>query len=504
MHKDVNPENRKDAKFDHIAVIKPRDAFEGGTLQYDWDHELKGNGVYVVMGTPTADKSIKEIQRIEFGHTQFTVNQAKNWVTDKGLEAEKFIPAEENPRIDEEEEVNAAPKSIGRIDYLPDTLQDSFMVDKFTKTPEGFLTGRAIITNVGVFPYVMDDGSVRLELRPAEEVFHPDSIASLKNKVLTNDHPTVAVDADNAADLQKGFVGDTVYADGFHLSAPITITDADTVADVQAGKRGLSAGYSVDIDETSGVWMGIHYDVIQRNIRYNHTAVVERGRAGDSARMKLDSADGVPVSVQISQPTQTKEENEPMKKIKIDGVEYEAEGEVIKQLTTAQAKLDAANEAASASAKANSELQAKLDAATEELASAKTKLDEAATAAPEQVEAAVQARLDIMVSAGKAGVEVKKEDTNIEIQKAVILKASPDAKLDGKDEVYITARYDAAVERIDAQDTASQSNLETVNGLNNDELSDEHADAHLDGEQKVDKARQAYIANLANAYKTEK
>ena len=35
------------------------------------------------------------------------------------------------------------------------------------------------------------------------------------------------------------------------------------------------------------------YDYIQRNIRANHVAIVEKGRAGDAPRIRLDSADAV-------------------------------------------------------------------------------------------------------------------------------------------------------------------------------------------------------------------
>ena len=41
-------------------------------------------------------------------------------------------------------------------------------------------------------------------------------------------------------------------------------------------------------DETPGEWNGQPYDVIQRNIRINHLALVANARAGDSARLNLD------------------------------------------------------------------------------------------------------------------------------------------------------------------------------------------------------------------------
>ena len=83
-------------------------------------------------------------------------------------------------------------KDCKRIDWLPmeeDGPNGSYMVERMKMTPEGFLAGRAIVTNVGVFPYLTEDG-VRYELRLPEEVFAKDSVKSLENCPMTNLHPT--------------------------------------------------------------------------------------------------------------------------------------------------------------------------------------------------------------------------------------------------------------------------------------------------------------------------
>ncbi|MCX7015414.1 MAG: alpha/beta hydrolase fold domain-containing protein, partial [Candidatus Sumerlaeota bacterium] len=56
---------------------------------------------------------------------------------------------------------------------------------------------------------------------------------------------------------------------------------------IEAGKTALSCGYTCDLEHTPGNWMGIKYDAIQRNIRYNHMAVVKAGRAGDAAKLHM-------------------------------------------------------------------------------------------------------------------------------------------------------------------------------------------------------------------------
>lgn len=71
--------------------------------------------------------------------------------------------------------------------------------------------------------------------------------------------------------------------DGNAIKADIVIYNLDTSA------RELSCGYTLTLDETPGTTPeGEHYDAIQRNIRYNHLAVVPRARAGSLARLNID------------------------------------------------------------------------------------------------------------------------------------------------------------------------------------------------------------------------
>ena len=51
-----------------------------------------------------------------------------------------------------------------------------------TKTPEGFIQDSPVIGRVGILEYRQPDGSIRKELRPPEEAFHADSLATLKGK----------------------------------------------------------------------------------------------------------------------------------------------------------------------------------------------------------------------------------------------------------------------------------------------------------------------------------
>lgn len=151
----------------------------------------------------------------------------------------------------------------------------------------------AHITRTGVFEYRQPDGSIRREYRPEDEVFHEDSLDSFAQKPVTDDHPPEGrVTGENAGKLARGTLGENVRRDGDHVAASIVILDAALVRKIERGKVQVSCGYTCDLDETPGVTpAGERYDAIQRNIRGNHVAVVDVGRAGPTARIRMDAAE---------------------------------------------------------------------------------------------------------------------------------------------------------------------------------------------------------------------
>ena len=85
--------------------------------------------------------------------------------------------------------------------------------------------------------------------------------------------------------------------DGINVAVDMVITKKDAIEAILNGKQGLSMGYTCDIEmaEPGATWAGVEYDYVQRNIRYNHCAIVDAGRAGDNAKIELrvDSQDAV-------------------------------------------------------------------------------------------------------------------------------------------------------------------------------------------------------------------
>ena len=390
-------------------------------------------------------------------------------------------------------------KEIRRFDNID---HSEWMTTPFERTTEGFLKGRAIVTCCGVFTYKRADGTLQRELRLPEEVFAPATLESLKLKPVTLNHPTELVTPENADMLQVGSLGDNPSStnqeynwqgkatdwkkltDGLNVAVDMIITKKDAIDAVINGKQGLSMGYTCDIEmaEPGSTWCGVEYDYIQRNIKYNHCAIVDAGRAGDNAKIELrvDSADAVLEDKLVTKDGGTKM----LKKINLDGIDYEAEESVIKALNTekkraddavaelSKFKEDSAKELSVMTAERDTQKE-RADKAEEDLAKAKaealdsTKLDEA-----------VNARIELYKNAEKAGVEVKNDMKDADIKKAVIAKVFPKANLDGKDSAYIDARYDATVEML-AERADSNSRQVLADTPNN------HADSVDDARQRM-------------------
>ena len=164
------------------------------------------------------------------------------------------------------------------------------------------LRAPARIARVGIYDYRLGDGTLRRELRLPEDVFHADSLDSFALVPVTMGHPSTVdgVTADNAHTLSVGHLGDSVRRDGDFVGANMLLSDPSAIAAVEAGRTQVSAGYYCDCDETPGEWQGQKYDAVQRNIRGNHIAIVDQGRAGPEVRIQLDAADGIVEDAQWS------------------------------------------------------------------------------------------------------------------------------------------------------------------------------------------------------------
>ncbi|MGG3012288.1 DUF2213 domain-containing protein [Brevibacillus parabrevis] len=159
-----------------------------------------------------------------------------------------------------------------------------------TVTPEGFLICHNVpIARTGWYEYldselgVGDEGKIVKVYRSPEEVFSEAAIASFEGKILTDEHPPVALTSENATWYTKGAVqnvrqGKDENAD--LLMADLVVYDQALISEIQEGKREVSCGYECAYEEMGdGTYQ-------QREIRGNHVAVVKSGRAGDRVAIK--------------------------------------------------------------------------------------------------------------------------------------------------------------------------------------------------------------------------
>lgn len=369
-------------------------------------------------------------------------------------------------------------KNVSRIDATGS-------VGRAKVQPNGTVLAPAYLTRTGVFTYRLPNGAVRRELRLPEEVFSEDSMDTLRMAVLTMDHPTRPVTTDNARTFSIGTVGQDVRREDDKIASTIAVTDSAAISQMKAGKDQVSCGYWCDLDFTSGVTEdGQEYDAIQRNIRYNHAAIVDFGRAGPEIRARLDAeptlgvmvtddeivSDGTVKSDAVSGgsvdgespvdhnavETPISVESRTMKFTqKFDGIPFEFEADesakaaLDKALNSLKADADAATDTA-LNAKAEADRQkARADAAEEKVAELEKARADADAAAPEAIRKAVRERAALERNAQDIlGDDFNADADDAEIKAAVIVKVHPAAaeKLDGASADYVQARFDSALE----------------------------------------------------------
>lgn len=322
---------------------------------------------------------------------------------------------------------------------------------------DGTVEARSIITSIGVFPYKLPNGTIRHELRTPEEVFSKVSLDSMANMPIYVGHQydsnkKLIKDEAKRKELAVGFTSDSVVGNNVYVATDLKVTRADGVEAIKKGMQSLSVGYDCEVIPESGTWCGIHYDAKQVNIVNDHLALVWCGRQGDQAVIHMDSEDAILVddaAVVAAEDKNSKEKEMANKRtIQLDSVDYEADEAVIDALKKVEARADSLDGELKAAGVEKSKLEAerdsykaKFDAAEAELENMKkAHLDESA------INARVAQRIVLVETAKKAGVEVKGDEADIDLKKAVIAKVYADVKLDGKNENYIDARFDCAVE----------------------------------------------------------
>lgn len=148
------------------------------------------------------------------------------------------------------------------------------------------------ITKEGVFPYLGEQISPDLEpkkiymvYRPASELTNPETIESFNGVPFIDEHEMVGDGFTKYDQRPAGGVLFNPKAENGILVGDFKIFSEKMKDDISNGKKELSLGYLCDYELKKGVWNGQYYDAVQKNIRGNHVALVERGRMGSDVRV---------------------------------------------------------------------------------------------------------------------------------------------------------------------------------------------------------------------------
>lgn len=327
-------------------------------------------------------------------------------------------------------------------------------IEKYIDPVTGFLHVKGVIARSGIQEYYgmelplegLEPTKKYAVLREPSQVSDKESIKSFINSPITDEHPPTLVTADNYKNFQKGSVSviDVIEGDETMLQTDMTIYDSILSEKVSDGKVKISAGYLCDYVEEAGEYKGVPYQFKQVDIRGNHVAIVNSPRCGDTCKMAVDSDDNI-----------TDEENTNggiMKKIVINGIEYEVPEEVAAEFERLMAEENSEGEGEGSTAGTeNSDEIEKLKAENDML---KAQAKEQSTSMDsDAIVALVAERADLIGTAKGFGVAVLATDSSVAI-KAKVLKEKRGLETQGKSEAYISAAFDMLM---DSQEAATVS-----------------------------------------------
>ena len=315
-------------------------------------------------------------------------------------------------------------------------------------TKDGYLVAYAKVARTGVQEYLGSELGIDKEIvrvmRPETEVFSTDSLSSFVGKPMTNDHPSEPVTAETWKRDAIGSIGEEVMRDGDYIRVPLIMMDAAAIEDYKAGKRELSMGYEADIEFVDHA----DYDAIQKNIRINHIALVDKGRAGGA---KIGDAGGQKTNGQ-SQKTEVKTMT---KKVKFGDVTIEVSEQAAEAIDALTEQLKQAKEEAQASADAKDKELAEKDGEIEKLKGNSMTAD--------KLDAAIAERVAIIADAKKiADLDYSKKSPN-EIRRAAVAAVIGDDKLKDKSDAYVEARFDVLLDDASKKQEKQTQNVSDFN-----------------------------------------
>jgi hypothetical protein len=264
------------------------------------------------------------------------------------------------------------------------------------------------------------------------------------------------------------------------------VHDASLISRMEGGKKALSAGYSCDIENTAGEDpLYGRFDCIQRNITYNHLAVVDVARGGVEIQARMDSADFAYQVVKDNYLEESTELSERMDKIKIGNQEFEVSAECAKAF-----RADCADKAAQIAT-----LSAEKDRAVARADSAEDK----AKKATERLDSVEKSALISQVKPILGSSERLDSLTPREIKVKTLTKlgVKPE-KLSKASDAYVNERFDEALEAEAERNPAAETVRTAINVVQGGNNPAERADSG----DPLEAAKKRNAEAMRNAWKT--
>ena len=228
----------------------------------------------------------------EHGHWITTKQGNKVFIEDSLIDDLKWYypELENNPENKEDiEELNSNNKEVDKNPPLS-IMQKGLQMEENPNNDYWYMPNIPL-TKVGVFPYYGQQISPNLEpdklymvYRPAEEIASEEALKTLELLPVIEDHAMLGTCPGMMPPEEKGIQG--ITGTNIHYENGVIYGDIKIFTEylknvINSGKHEISMGYFCDYDYCSGVYNGQHYDVIQRNLRGNHIAIVDKGRMGE-------------------------------------------------------------------------------------------------------------------------------------------------------------------------------------------------------------------------------
>lgn len=148
------------------------------------------------------------------------------------------------------------------------------------------------LSKEGVFPYLGKQIDAKLEpnkiywvYRPMSELSKPETVESFNAVPMIDEHEMIGEGWTPYDDRPAGGVIYNTQAKDGKLYGDIRIFSEKLKEEIESGKKELSMGYECSYEPEHGIFEGKEYDFVQRNLRGNHVALVNRGRMGHDVRV---------------------------------------------------------------------------------------------------------------------------------------------------------------------------------------------------------------------------